>query len=88
MKLENIARSRGSPRLAQDNFDIATQPRQHPHETFDGNIAELATRQPRDVGLAETHPFGGFGLGQALVGDDFADASDEPDLERCVSGSA
>lgn len=71
-----------SSRLAQHDFDLAAETPQHSHQAFDGNIAELTACQSRYVRLAETHAFTGFGSGEAMVGYDFGDASDEPRLQE------
>lgn len=43
-------------------FHRAAQPGEHPHDPFDGDIAEVSFEQAGNVGLAETYGLRGGGL--------------------------
>ena len=65
-----------------DDLDVTTQLRQHPHEPLDRHVAELAAKEARHIGLAEPHPLGGFDLCQISCADDLAQAGNQPRLQQ------
>ena len=77
---------RHTPLWPHDHIHLAAQPRQHPHDAFDRDIAEMAAEQAGYVGLADACGFGGGGLGQAASGNHILHARDELCLEQMGVG--
>ena len=63
-------------RLADDDIDIAAERGQEPEQALQRILAEVAAKEPRDVGLGQAEQSRGLGLGDAALAGEGVDAAD------------